>query len=285
MDEKMYNFYKDNINNLNNALDLLYNDNLSKVEACKICNIKVSLLDALLRSIHDNEKKTTSRGRIPQSSWRDKFIHDVFLKDDVKVCDDFDKAYEYCLSTLYNDRERAIVRLRYEGGLSFDELGQKFKLSSGRVRQIHHNAMNRLRHPTRSKVLLYGMDYVNQMSIKRESELEVRRQEILSKQRDLLSKINGNLKPMNFANVDYSQVTLDDLKLPKRPYNALKSAKIYTLQDIVNNADRIRDNRIRGFGVKSLVELQARIEGCGVNLLSNINSIEAIDNYIKSCKH
>jgi RNA polymerase primary sigma factor len=60
------------------------------------------------------------------------------------------------LSSL-TDRERKVLEFRYgllDGrGRTLEEVGQKFDLTRERIRQIEHKALNKLRHPSRSRKL------------------------------------------------------------------------------------------------------------------------------------
>lgn len=63
---------------------------------------------------------------------------------------------EYALSTL-SPREARVIRLRYGLGyqrqLTLEEVGDKFGLTRERIRQIELQALRRLRHPSRSRIL------------------------------------------------------------------------------------------------------------------------------------
>ncbi|MFH1084283.1 MAG: sigma-70 family RNA polymerase sigma factor [Chloroflexota bacterium] len=75
-----------------------------------------------------------------------------------------DSAYQNLLQDKLNDiltsltpREARILRLRfglYDGrSYTLEEVGQKFGLTRERIRQIEHEALDRLRHPSRSRQL------------------------------------------------------------------------------------------------------------------------------------
>jgi RNA polymerase primary sigma factor len=61
-------------------------------------------------------------------------------------------ALDAALSTL-SSREERILRLRFWGGLTLEEVGTKFGLTRERIRQIEGQALRKLRHPTRSRLL------------------------------------------------------------------------------------------------------------------------------------
>ena len=75
-----------------------------------------------------------------------------------------DTAYQHLLQERLNDvlttltpREARILRMRFglQDGHSYtlEEVGRKFKLTRERIRQIEHEALDRLRHPSRSRQL------------------------------------------------------------------------------------------------------------------------------------
>ena len=66
------------------------------------------------------------------------------------------KEVERALSTL-SEREAEVIRLYFglgrEHSLTLEEIGERFKLTRERVRQIKEKAIRRLRHASRSKQL------------------------------------------------------------------------------------------------------------------------------------
>lgn len=56
------------------------------------------------------------------------------------------------LSTL-TAREERILRMRFWDGLTLEEVGKKFRLTRERIRQIEKDALQKLRHPQRTRLL------------------------------------------------------------------------------------------------------------------------------------
>jgi len=58
------------------------------------------------------------------------------------------------------EREAKVLRLRFgldgKGERTFEEIGEVFKVTRERIRQIEAKALRKLKHPTRSKFLKYG---------------------------------------------------------------------------------------------------------------------------------
>jgi RNA polymerase primary sigma factor len=90
-----------------------------------------------------------------------KFL-DVFVSDDVPKTDSdlmresLNKEIQRSLATL-TEKERDVINLYYgigmAHGLTLEEIGAKFDLTRERVRQIKENAIRRLKHTSRSKLL------------------------------------------------------------------------------------------------------------------------------------
>jgi len=77
--------------------------------------------------------------------------------DEQLLKESLQKEVERALSTL-TERERDVIKLFYGIGvphpLTLEEIGDKFNLTRERVRQIKEKAIRRLRHSSRSKLLL-----------------------------------------------------------------------------------------------------------------------------------
>lgn len=77
--------------------------------------------------------------------------------DAVLMKESLEREVERALSTL-TERERDVIKLFYGIGvahpLTLEEIGDKFNLTRERVRQIKEKAIRRLRHSSRSKLLL-----------------------------------------------------------------------------------------------------------------------------------
>jgi len=76
------------------------------------------------------------------------------MPDDIAMVTDLHKQIDGILDTL-SSREAKILRLRFGlGGVcecTLDEVGKQFNVSRERIRQIEQEALQRLRHPTRSE--------------------------------------------------------------------------------------------------------------------------------------
>ena len=62
------------------------------------------------------------------------------------------------LSTL-TQREREIIRMRYEDEISYSDIAKHFEVTVPRIRQIEDKAMRKLRSPARAGILIDAMDF------------------------------------------------------------------------------------------------------------------------------
>lgn len=70
------------------------------------------------------------------------------------------KLVSTALSTL-TDREREVIRMRFEEDLTYDECAKRFDVTRERIRQIEDKAMRKLRHPTRIGMFVDAIDFVD----------------------------------------------------------------------------------------------------------------------------
>jgi RNA polymerase primary sigma factor len=64
------------------------------------------------------------------------------------------------LATLTN-RERDVIRMRFEEELTYDECAKRFDVTRERIRQIESKAMTKLRHPSRVGMFVDAIDFLD----------------------------------------------------------------------------------------------------------------------------
>ena len=87
----------------------------------------------------------------------------VFGKPDFpNLPSDAEETLEYLMGTL-SQSEADLLMLRYRDGMTYAKIGESYgSLSGERTRQIIAKASRKLRHPSRSKILLIGREaYLN----------------------------------------------------------------------------------------------------------------------------
>ena len=191
-----------------------------------------------------------------------------------------EKGLEKAFSML-TERERNFLRLYYSDDVNFKEIGGRFNLTRERVRQIINRGMQKLRHPTASRMIKDGYDEGNRdrYLAAKEHELETRKQALdgIKKQLDhyeemlkqRLSDLGGD--PDNFR-LKYVETSLEDLQLSARSYNCLRHAGMRTLQDILDYRGDFF--RIRNLGRKSIEEIRDVVyEMTGINICNGKENI------------
>ena len=120
---------------------------MGPAHVAEIINISRELVS--LESPVFNEKDSTNLGDFVEDSQNlapEQAALDAALQEDI----------EKALETL-NDKEAEIIRSRYGLGqknpMSLKEIGERFNLTKERIRQIEKQAIKRLQHPSRRRIL------------------------------------------------------------------------------------------------------------------------------------
>ena len=177
--------------------------------------------------------------------------------------------------TKLNDQEQRVIMMRYQLGMTLDEIGRAFERSKERIRQIEIRALRRLR-----KKIYLESPYIMP---KRDYDELVQENIALKRQLDVLteqlkkSEDNEPEEEEESASLDpiirYHYTPIEDLELSIRSYNCLKRKGINTLGDIFKydrnqNVFSIEGGKrryyntwqcVRNFGRKSLEEVAMQV--------------------------
>lgn len=197
---------------------------------------------------------------------------------------DYDiRHFKQLISTLM-DREQRVLEMRYQFGMSLDEVAKAFGLTRERVRQIQKKAERKLRYCSASS----GIRVVNHETfdaLKQENtKLKARISGLehnLDVYRARLEELNVELeKPEENRGCkaeSFNKVKIEELDWSVRAYNCLKRAGFNTLGDILyfdQNQGNVEEPfrcqswwHIRNFGRKSLMEVAKSVFNyCGYRL-------------------
>lgn len=167
----------------------------------------------------------------------------------------------YVLSTL-EDREKEVLRLRYEENCTISDIASIFSISQGRVRQIENKALVRLRYPYRWNFIKLGIDGVVQFRAKSEYNrgyTEGHRAGYADGVVDGRRGVTRELGPEHILNMP-----LEHLNLSMRAYNCLIVKHCKTIGDVARlTEDQIRV--MRNFGKKSAAEVAQKLKVNGIN--------------------
>ena len=197
----------------------------------------------------------------------------------VKFSEDVEAVLDYLFSTL-GERTGEVLRMRYKGGKSLEQIGDAFSISRERARQIIVDAERRLRNPRRRLFLETGIAGMLREA-KAEGHREAYEAELgeVSRKLDRLFKIvvaiSGNVSLKDPLVVqegslpeNWRELPIDTLCLSTRSYNGLRRAGISRIGQLADCED-LEILSIRNLGVRSVQEIRTVLGGvlAGVGLV------------------
>jgi hypothetical protein len=146
------------------------------------------------------------------------------------------------------EREKDIVQMKWKYHLTFEQIADNLSLSVDRVKQLHHLALMHiyLRIPKMLK------ECPAQKQLHEENKQ-------LKEENQRYKKLLDSLSPEEKEEVrknDIRHKNIYDFDFSVRTFNALRSARIKTVDDLLQT-DAASLFAIRGFGMKTMVEVEA----------------------------
>ena len=179
---------------------------------------------------------------------------------------DAKETLEYLMSTLLKS-EADLFILRYRDGMTYAGIGKSYGgLSGERVRHIIAKASRKLRHPSRSKILLLGREAFLKSVVEENEEKKMLYNERIAKLKELaqeqdteitelqkkLFSLNSRVQPTD----DVLSTSIDFLDLSTRAWNGLTRAGIKTVKDILEFDDLFK---VPNLGRISIQEIQNKL--------------------------
>ncbi len=154
------------------------------------------------------------------------------------ITDDIKAGLDYALSTLA-DREREIIRMRYQERLPLRDIGIAIGVTTERIRSLDDKILRKLREPQRLGYIKYGKCGYDALITQREEEKRN-------------AKVDSQRK-----------MTMEELDLTVRSFNCLKVRGCDTVGDI---ADLTEEEIIKtkNLGKKSMIEIAEALQAIGV---------------------
>lgn len=190
-------------------------------------------------------------------------------------------AIAYVLAQL-GEREREILLMRFRDGLTLKQAGGKYGVSGERARQKEAHALRRLRHPTRLRLLQYGVQGVIQQA--RARALAEASAQALDDLYTVASAVResglpclqgscaraGHCPPCAEPKpcerpeppAEKRRTPIDGLGLSTRAYNVLYRARIETIEQLVEMDERSLA-RLRNCGQKTAYEIKSKLAQAG----------------------
>ena len=177
---------------------------------------------------------------------------------------DLNGSVEYTLFTLL-DRERQILKYRFEDLMTYEEIGKLYSVTRERIRQMEARALRKLRSPQRLKYLKCGVSGV----------MEMNREEYLNRVMDIENRLIELCK-LNEAKADevihdvklrekYKGEPIENCDFSVRTYNCLKRRGVDSLSKLSRlSYDEI--TKIRNLGRKSVEEIIYKLREYGYDV-------------------
>ena len=157
-----------------------------------------------------------------------------------------DNNWDYVCNTL-TPREAVFITLHYKNNKTYKEIAKEHGITTERVRQIILKGLRSITHPSRIRLIAIPKEKLNAYKTFNDQIDE----ELARLKRELHQiKTDG----VNYITVVTKATDIEELDFSTRTYNALKRAKINTLDDLISHtAEEL--SRIRNLGRKSLKEI------------------------------
>ena len=154
-------------------------------EICKELEIKSTDLEDIVESLKRYNSFNADDKAFPEN-----LVYAIYGDYGPKqLCKDQVDGLKYVLS-MFDERERSMVLLRYRDGLTYDEIGKKCGLSGTRVSQIIAKTLRKCRMPFRGNYIKYGYAVG---SGKVTAEIEAKYKEIENAKRKQLAELNTEI--------------------------------------------------------------------------------------------
>ena len=160
-------------------------------------------------------------------------------EDKISMPDHIDERMNRLLARL-SERDKYVVKLRYEQYLPYSKIGKILGVTLERVRQIDTKILKKLRHPSRIKYLTWKMkDIVAAEKNESTSKPKPKRHyhilfSIPECKNPRFLYFNSPLRKYMSMSNNMENLTIDYLGLSVRAYNILRRNNIATISDLLN---------------------------------------------------
>ena len=167
--------------------------------------------------------------------------------------DDITLVLEYIIQKTLTEREGRVLDMRYKRYMTMAAIGEEYGLRAERIRQIEAKAVRKLRHPSRSRYILMGMEgYINYL---RDTAVDERLREY-KKEIVTLEKKIAELTDTEYEEEknELENAPLAELELSVRTFNILYRAGYSTVKELLD-ADAEKIVSLPNLGLKNFSDL------------------------------
>lgn len=167
--------------------------------------------------------------------------------------DDVALVLEYIIQKTLTEREGKVLYMRYKRNMTMAAIGVENGLRAERIRQIEAKAVRKLRHPSRSRYILMGMEgYINYL---RDTAVDERlreyKKEIISLEKKIAELIDTEYEE---EKNELENAPLAELDLSVRTFNILYRAGYSTVKELLD-ADAEKIVSLPNLGLKNFSDL------------------------------
>lgn len=231
---------------------------------CYFCGSKDYYAKGLCRNCYNRKRKSgtveykqkivrEAKEKKQKPMWYDRLYKDVFgenvFNDGYCKPEDFLDSISCVYNTL-NPKEQEAMKMRYEGEMTFLEIGDWFDVSRERARQIIGKSLRKLKHPMRKEILQFGKMKVEEERKKKEEEAKRIADEVRKEEERRLKEMEKD-----------GTASVQRYGLSVRAINVLGRAGLFTKGDVVEfvcNGGNVA--RIRNCGVKTFSEIYTKLK-------------------------
>lgn len=188
-------------------------------------------------------------------------------ESDIKAWEEDNKVYysprliEEVMTQHLTERENKVLQMRYEWGMSLEEVGKELGVTRERIRQVETRAIRKMRMRKLDIMCAPAIAYRKELS-----DNEVLRNQVNYLQSEL-DRIRGISElPRDEADKKRSimETSIDELNLSIRSYNCCKRAGINTLGDLsMKTLDDMY--HVRNLGRRSMQEIEQKMAEYGLS--------------------
>ena len=178
----------------------------------------------------------------------------VFLKESpAELPDDVALVLEYIIQKTLTEREGRVLDMRYKRYMTMAVIGEEYGLRAERIRQIEAKAVRKLRHPSRGRYILMGMeDYINHLcNTAVDERLREYKKEIISLEKKIAELTDTEYEE---EKNELENAPLAELDLSVRTFNILYRAGYSTVKELLD-ADAEKIVSLPNLGLKNFSDL------------------------------
>lgn len=167
--------------------------------------------------------------------------------------DDVALVLEYIIQKTLTEREGRVLDMRYKRYMTMAAIGEEYGLRAERIRQIEAKAVRKLRHPSRSRYILMGMEgYINYLRDTAVDErLRAYKKEIISLEKKIAELTDTEYEE---EKNELENAPLAELDLSVRTFNILYRAGYSTVRELLD-ADAEKIVSLPNLGLKNFSDL------------------------------